>query len=145
MKYSFTYNEILPKHRKQPWAIKPKKLAVLNRRLAQARPPYDLGKTAETLETVHFWKAPQFRDFLIYYYSLLEEILPEPYFKHFSKLSYAIYVLLLEEVDADLVERIEILLKDFVRELELHGSEHVTYNMHLLTSCSVGLKQCILM
>ena len=86
------------------------------------------------MDTVKKWKASQFRTFLLYFYSLLEDILPEPLFTPFGQLSYAMFVLLQDSVPKKVVTDVGILLHEFVKETKyLYGQEHVTYNVHLLT------------
>ena len=112
-------------------------LIILNKRLSNTKPPYDITRTLRSLDTIHFWKASEFRTFVLYYFPLLDGILPEPFFSHFANLSYALSVLLQEKVPTQHVVDVGTLLENFVREFELlYGPQHVTYNVHLLTHLS---------
>lgn len=103
---------------KQPWQIRGKMLEILNKRLANTKPPYDITRTSRSVDTIHFWKASEFTTFVLYYFPLLEGILPDPFFSHFSNLSYALSVLLQERVPTQNVIDVGYLLDNFVREVE---------------------------
>ena len=91
----------------------------------------------ERQDTIRFWKASEFRTFVLYYFPLLGSLLSEPFFSHFSKLSYALSILLQESVSTRCVIDAGVVLEDFVKEVKfLYGQEHVTYNIHLLTHLS---------
>ena len=128
---------ISPSHSKEPWYIDKTKLAILNKRLSNTLPPYDITRTPRTLDTIKYSKASEFRAFALYYFPLLEGILPEPYFTHFASLSYALSVLLQESVPTHIVKDVEFLLIDFVKKVELlYGEKYVKFNIHLLTHLS---------
>lgn len=133
----FDYLVDIPTYSKEPWHISKNKLTILNKRLSQTKPPYDITRTPRTLETIKYWKASEFRAFALYYFPLLDGILPEPYFSHFANLSYALSVLLQESVPTNCVKDVGVLLEDFVKKVELYyGEKHVKFNIHLLTHLS---------
>ena len=55
-----------------------------------------------------------YRTFGLFYFVILEDILPKKYFDNFSKLIYAIFVLLQEQVNVEDVKKVDVLLKNFV-------------------------------
>ena len=128
---------ISPTCSKEPWYISKDKLKILNKRLSNTKPPYDITRTPRTLDSIKYWKDSEFRAFALYYFPLLEGILPEPYFSHFAHLSYALSVLLQESVPTDCVKDVGVLLEDFVKKVELfYGEKYVKFNIHLLTHLS---------
>lgn len=124
---------ISPQSKKKPWFISKENLLIINKRLFNAKPPYDITRTPSSLLKVLQWKGSEFRTFVLYYFSVLEGILPEPFYSHFCNLSYGLYIVLQESVEIDDVRKAGIIFKNFVWETELlYGSEYVTYNFHLL-------------
>ncbi|KAI9551042.1 hypothetical protein GHT06_006256 [Daphnia sinensis] len=119
----------------EPWFIgKRAILDELNKRLTEIKPPSEITRTPQTLENIPYWKASEFRSFVLYYYPILQGVLPEPFFSHFSSLAYSLFGLLQDEIPVNCVRKIEAVLRNFVYEAEcLYGSQHITYNMHLLT------------
>ena len=78
-----------------------------------------------------------FRSFGLYYFVVLEDILPKQFFDHFCLLSYGLNVLLQEKVSVRDVKTTELIFKKFVKDTEiLYGIEHVTANIHFLTHLS---------
>ena len=124
----------------KPWCIA-KKMKRVNNRFAKTMPPSDVTRTPQTFDSIPDMKASDFKSFGLYYYPILEGILPEPYFSHFACLSLAIYALVQDEVSRETVIAVGHLLNYLVLQVEvIYGREHVTYNMHLMTH----LSQCVL-
>ena len=86
----FIFLWISPNQKKNPWYLGDK-LAIINQRLKNTKPPYEVTRTPQTLLNIKFWKASEFRAFALYYFYVLEDILPEPYFQHFLSLSYGLF------------------------------------------------------
>jgi len=125
---------ISPQHHKKPWYITPRNLVVINKRLSECCPPYDVTRTRFDLNDLPNWKASMFKAFALYYFVVFEGYLEPQYFAHFSKLSYCLFVLLQEEVSVENVKNVETLLKSFVLEAEeLYGVEELGVNVHFLT------------
>lgn len=125
----------LKDNKNKPWYIGGK-IAVVNSRLSRVLPPIEITRTPckEYLDKTTFWKAHEYKAFALYYYPVLEGILPEPYFSHFAFFSHGLYILLQEEVDLESVQKTRRLLDHFVAESEtLYGRIHTTYNLHLTT------------
>lgn len=117
------------------------KLSIVNARLKKTKPPYEITRTGGQVDDLPNWKASMFRSFGLYYFVVLEGILPPKYFNHFCLLSYGLNVLLQEKVSVEDVRKTEIIFKQFVRETEvLYGIEHVTANIHFLTH----LSECVM-
>ena len=119
------------------WHIDKIGIERLNKRLESTLPPHEISRCPRTLQNIKFWKASEFRAFALYYYTLLDGILPEPFYTHFADLCYAFYVLLQERASKESVRKIQPLLERFVRDTEyLYGTQHVTYNIHMLIHLS---------
>ena len=117
---------------KEPWYLNNRKRSILNARLGQMKPPYDVTRTCRPLNEINLWKASEFRSFALYYYPALEDLLPAVYYKHFQKLIHSFQVLLQEKVPLATVKDCQILIDDFLREaLVLYGLQHMRFNLHL--------------
>ena len=114
-------------------------LQIINSRLRNVLPPLEITRTPseDYLQKTAFWKAHEFKAFCLYYFTVLDGILPEPYFSHFALLSHGLYILLQEEVDLSSVQEIAPVLDYFVAESEvIYGRSYTTYNLHLTTHLS---------
>ena len=110
------------------------KKKILDARLKQMKPPYEITRTSSPLSDIGQWKASNFRAFALYYFTALEDLLPKVYFDHFLCLIYGIQVLLQEEVTVNLVQEVDFLFQHFVREAEvLYGHQNMRFNFHLIT------------
>ena len=117
-----------------PWHLDRAKREILNERLANMKPPYEVTRTSRPLSEFAHWKASEFRSFALFYFSALEDLLPEKYFKHLLCLVYGMQVNLQEEVLVARVKETDILFRHFVREGEiLFGEKYVSFNWHLTT------------
>lgn len=124
-----------PKFRKKDWFIGNRD-AVINKRLFEIHPPYELTRThsSETINKLAKWKASMFRSFFLYYFPILEDLLPGIYFQHLGQLVYGLALLLSDQVAVEDVKKVDILLRNFVREFELlYGEEDLRINIHFLT------------
>ena len=121
------------KHSKEPWYIGDK-IGLIRARLSKTKPPYEITRTPGQFDDLAHWKASEFRAFLLYYFTVLKEILPTDYFLHFSRLSYASFILMQGQVQRVHVENVGKLLQQFVVDMEsLYGIQHITSNFTLLT------------
>lgn len=83
----------LPMYSKHPWSIA-KKMSVVNSRIQRAKPSSEVTRTISALNDLSDWKASMLRAFALFFYPILEGILPTEYYEHFCDLSYGIFVLL---------------------------------------------------
>ncbi|XP_040077868.1 uncharacterized protein LOC115321834 [Ixodes scapularis] len=121
----------------------PSCVARVNSRLLQIKPPHCVSRLPRSLNERSFWKASEWRLWLLVYaLSCLVDILPLEYWKHLSKLSQAIHILLRETITADEIKRAENLLIDFVGRCEaLYGVASLTFNMHQLLHLPNSVRQ----
>ena len=130
----------LPTHSKQPWSLT-KKMNVINARIRNCTPSYEVTRTFDSMSDLANWKASMFRNFALFFYVILEDQLPAVYFDHFLDLSYGLFILLQEKVSVENVKNVEILFRRFVINMEaLYGEENIKINIHFLTH----LPECVL-
>lgn len=126
----------LPKFRKKDWFIGDKSL-IIDKRLNEIQPSYEITRTHTAPVSVmklSTWKASMFRSFFLYYFPILEGLLPTLYFQHLSQLVYGINVLLRERVSVTDVKNVETLFRSFVKDFELlYGEEDLRINVHFMT------------
>ncbi|KAI9551085.1 hypothetical protein GHT06_001917 [Daphnia sinensis] len=116
-------------------------IGIVNARLNKIKPPYEITRSTGDIDDIPNWKASMFRAFGLYYFQILEGLLVEEYFEHFSNLMYGLYGLLQERISVKDVKNVEVLFKKFVTDMELlYGGEHVGINIHFL----VHLPQSVL-
>ncbi|XP_045025131.1 uncharacterized protein LOC123469848 [Daphnia magna] len=122
------------KYHTELWHLNKHKLAIIDARLSQMRPPYEVTRTSALVSNLGDWKASEYRAFALYYFSALEDLLPKQFYDHFLCLVYGLQVLLQEEVAVERVKEVEFIFQYFVREAEvLYGRKRIRYNFHLLT------------
>ncbi|KAG0435582.1 hypothetical protein HPB47_018402 [Ixodes persulcatus] len=121
----------------------PSCVARVNSRLLAIKPPHTVTRLPRTLNERSFWKASEWRHWLLFYaLPCLEDILPLEYWKHFSKLSEAIHMLLRETITPHYIKRAEELLHDFVGRCEgLYGVASQTFNIHQLLHLPNSVRQ----
>ncbi|KAG0421942.1 hypothetical protein HPB47_002201 [Ixodes persulcatus] len=74
---------------------RPASLRLVNKRLLSIRPPHCFTRLPRALSERGFWKASEWRLWLLFYsLPCTINILPDRYWRHLSKLSEAIYILL---------------------------------------------------
>ena len=124
----------------QPWFLGKNKMKIINARLKQTRPPYEITRTIEWLDDTSDWKASTYRTFT-FFFPLLEDMLPSIYFTHCCDLAYGMYVLLQEKASVSDINKVKRLFERFVVEMEkLYGKQYIGINVHFLTH----LAQCVL-
>ncbi|XP_046407911.1 uncharacterized protein LOC124172516 [Ischnura elegans] len=109
------------------------KISTVNKRLQGITPPSIMPKPRAMSDRSH-WKAKEWRGFLLYYgLPCLKDVLPDPYFAHFSKLVASIYTLCKGSISHEEAGKAEFILKRFVDDYQtLYGPENMVYNVHLL-------------
>ena len=104
--------------------------------LLQQRPPQEFSRPPRSISKhIKFWKASEFRSWLLYYsLPILLNFLPSLYWHHYALLVCAIHILLKDSISQSSLEAAECMLADFHNLLpELYGERSCTANAHLLT------------
>ena len=108
---------------------------IVNKRLLSFRLPYqDFSRQFRSLQTLKYWKASEFKSFLLYGFMTLTGCVHYEVFVHFVLLSFAVRILLEEHDDPSMVQRAKVLLHTFRQRLpEIYGESSQTFNMHALS------------
>ena len=112
----------------------PSKLAIINKRLKNFKPPKCVTRTPRDLDQYRLWKASEWRSWITWYALLcLRDIIPKKYVTHLALLVTAVNILLQESVTTSELDRAEVLLSKFAVFMQKYfGKKTMTYNMHLL-------------
>ncbi|XP_077547929.1 uncharacterized protein LOC144160537 [Haemaphysalis longicornis] len=117
------------------YIVQPSTLQAVSKRLRRIRPPHHITRLPRTLRVRCFWKAHEWRNWLLFYcLPCCWGILPPVYLKHFAFLSEAIFILLQDELSDAAITHADRLLQEFVgRAARLYGDHCMTFNVHQLT------------
>ncbi|KAG0417140.1 hypothetical protein HPB47_005858 [Ixodes persulcatus] len=112
----------------------PQSLESANKLLMFIRPPHCITRLPRSLCERSYWKANEWRNWLLYYsVPCLENLLPHRYWKHWCLLAEAIWILLSTRISQEMISHAESLLKRFVDQvLRLYNTKMMTFNMHQL-------------
>ncbi|XP_064481550.1 uncharacterized protein LOC135394638 [Ornithodoros turicata] len=112
----------------------PATLSVVNRRLLSIRPPHCFTRLPRSITERSFWKASEWRLWVLFYgLPCTLGLLPDKYWKHFSKLSDALHILLSETLTARMIDQAGHLLEQFVSSAaSLYGESCMKFNVHQL-------------
>jgi hypothetical protein len=131
-----TYTTMLidSKNHKERYYLGPDAQRKINARLLQCKVPSEVNRTTRDLKDVAYWKANEWKTWLLICIPVLQGILPDPYLGHLSKLIVSVSLLISDKVSAEDIASADRLLSQFYNEAASHYSDAVlTYNMHLLT------------
>ena len=123
------------KYSTKPFSIR-RHLKAVDDALLQQTPPTEISRSPRSLiKHLAYWKASEFRSWLLFYsLPLLHDVLPPLYFHHFSLLVCAIHILLQKHITLTECGAAEEMLLDFYSILpELYGETSCTINAHTLT------------
>ena len=120
-------------NRNKPYCIKD--TAVVDQLLKLIRVPDEINRLPRSLADRKFWKATEFRSFLLIYSPvILLDVLPKKFYAHWLLLSNGIRLLFQDTVTPVMVNTSRKCLLKFVSLIpEMYGCENVSYNVHILT------------
>ncbi|XP_077541965.1 uncharacterized protein LOC144154323 [Haemaphysalis longicornis] len=113
----------------------PPTLKKVNQRLLSIHPPHCVTRLPRPIGVRIQWKATEWRNWLLYYaLPCLDGVLPLEYWRHLSKLSEAVHILLQEAISPGEIDRAECLLFAFVERCAppLFEPTAATFNVHSL-------------
>ena len=112
-------------------------------RLLGISPPHELSRVPRSLSQRKFWKASEWRSFLLYYSCIvLRGILPGKYLNHFFLLVHSMYALLSERITQNEVDLAGLALRKFViMTAHLYGKKYVSFNVHQLCHISNSVER----
>jgi len=116
--------------------------ARVNSLLYSIKPPSEVKRLPWSLESRSYWKASEWRAFLLLYsVVILRGVLPERHYNHWILLVYSVYSMHQKNVDKACLLMCDLALNKFVAEIpHLYGAEHVSYNAHLLVHLVESVK-----
>ena len=119
------------------------KIDEVNLRLLKLKPPYFIRRAPRSLNDLKYWKASEFRSFLLFYGPvILSDILSHSYYSHFLLLSEAVYLILQETITLEEVNLAENLLEKFLATFgTLYDKRFMTLNFHLLLHLPDNVRQ----
>jgi len=95
--------------------------------------PYEVNRSTRDLDEIAYWKANEWKTWLIVCIPILRGILLDQYLDHLNKFVVALSLLLGDKISPDQINEAEQLLKEFCYEApDLFGKQVCTFNMHLL-------------
>ncbi|XP_047220535.1 uncharacterized protein LOC124867893 isoform X2 [Girardinichthys multiradiatus] len=98
-------------NRDSPWFIG-KEIDEVDRRLVKIKPPVEITRTPRSLTERMFWKASEWRAFLLFYsLPVLKGILPARFWNHLFLLVFGIYTLLQDTIKTESILIAELALK----------------------------------
>ncbi|XP_044597322.1 uncharacterized protein LOC123273905 isoform X2 [Cotesia glomerata] len=107
---------------------------LIDRRLLSIKPPSCRSRRPRSISTYQKWKASEWRNWLDYAPSCLQNILPVKYVNHLALLSEAIHHLNSDSISHANLDRCERLLKKYVKLFQQYfGEVNMTSNLHTLT------------
>ena len=120
-----------------------RKVEKLDERLTTISPPSEITRAPRSVKERKFWKASEWRAFLLYSPIILQGLLPSVYLKHFFLLVHAVFTLLGDKISSNMLLHARASLVKFVTEMEvLYGLHSCTFNVHILTHLTDGVKNC---
>ena len=122
------------KYHNKPFSIR-RSLDRLDQALLQQRPPHEFTRSPRSIKChLSYWKASEFRYWLLFYsLPLLLNVLPPLYLHHFALLVCSMHLLLQKELSVIQCHAAEEMLQDFYNFLpELYGLSSCTMNAHSL-------------
>lgn len=111
-----------------PWAQRK-----LNNRLMSIRPTRFISRKPRSLKYISKYTASEFRNILLFYYTIFEGILEEKYYNHVELLSSTVFSLLKVNISRQDLVIAEENFKLFVAQFQLYyGKENMSINTHSL-------------
>jgi hypothetical protein len=137
----FVYMWLDSKNHEKPFYLG-KRVRDIDVLLLNLRPPSEIKRVPRSLEQRKYWKASEWRNFLLFYYVYLKNFLPRLYFDHWCLLVYSIHSLMSRNLKTDVIAACDLALHKFVYLVEeLYGLANLSYNVHLLTHLASSAQQ----
>ena len=120
-------------HHAMPWYIG-NSIPQIDKKMICVHPPSNITRCPRSLKTRAFWKASEWKYFLILYAPIvLKGILPSKFYRHLLLLSNSAFVLLKENITQLELFHVSQYFQVFVEDFEkLYGKPNMSFNVHLL-------------
>lgn len=113
---------------------------LISNNFCRVKIPSECNRVTRGLKDIAFWKANEWKTWMIACIPVLHDILKLPYLKHFAKFVHAILILMGDTVTVDDINIAHDLIVDFVYNApNLYGEHVCTFNLHLLLHAA----QCV--
>jgi hypothetical protein len=116
----------------------------VDKKLLSIKHTNNISRKTSSIADRHFWKANQFRSWLLYYgvASLHGTLLPK-YLEHFALFSSAVYILLKSAITPEDMMIAREKLSTFTKNFEvLYGPINNTYNVHMVSHLCDSVYYC---
>lgn len=121
------------------------KIASINENLQNYSPcvPSEFQRKPRSLDLIHFWKATEFRQFILYTGIVaLKDNVNDDIFYHFLTLHCAYRILSCPDLSVSQIDTAQILLNNFVENFAfVYGSDQISYNVHNMLHISDCVRQ----
>ena len=115
----------------------------VDERLTRISPPSEITRAPGSVKERNFWKASEWRAFMLYGLVVLKGLLSIVYLQHFFLLVHGVYTLPGDKISNEMLSSAEVCLERFVTNMEnLDGLKSCTFNMHQLIHLANGVKHC---
>lgn len=122
------------KYKDEPFSLY-KQRNLINQRLCNIKPPsYVQRRPRSILEHLPYWKASEFKNWLLYYsLFILKDLMALEYFEHFKLLVMSLILLSRNSISPDMLAAASTMLNEFSNRFEtLYDGEHMRPNLHQL-------------
>jgi hypothetical protein len=115
---------------------------VIDRRIRGIKPPNIVKRLPRGLNLIKFWKASEFRNWILYYaLPCLERYWPTRYLEHLTLLVFALHTLLKSEINFEEIEKARLAIIEFCRVYScLYRECDETFNLHILSHYAEKVK-----
>ena len=123
-----------PAHKNKSFSVQ-NNLETVEKRILSLKPPNHITRAPRSIKgNLGYWKASEFRSFLLYYFLLVMiGVLPSFQFQHFYMLSHAIYLLLQTHInDQDIILAKRYLFLFVYHFDQIYPRHYMTINIHSL-------------
>ena len=113
----------------------------VHRLMLAIKPSLEVKRLPRSINMLTYWKATKFRNFLLLHSLVwLRRIEPKDYLHHCFLLHFAVYNLMMKEITRAILALCDVAWHKFVMLVpSLYGNKHVSFNVHLLTHCKLGM------
>ena len=120
-----------PTYHSEPYSLR-KHIKNINKLVCRVKPPKELQRAPRSIDNLSFFKASEYRAWLLFYgLPILSVFLPPDYVHHLSLLVSSMHILLSDEIDTSELEIAYSMLSTFYKVAgDLHSPSIHTVNLH---------------
>ena len=123
------------------FSLNEKSLKILNQRISNIKFPQEATRKLHSTDEILYWKASEFRIFLLISPVVLKNISNKKVYNHWLLLVHGITLLLRSEITNCDLEEAEFALQKFFYGVEdTYGRQELSYNIHLLSHLPQAVK-----